>query len=268
MTTANIKEIIENMPDLPTMPNVVSEALNLIRDPKSNANQLADIISKDISLTSQILKLVNSAYYGFSFQIATISKAIALLGLTKVKNLVLSVAIKPMMVTQCSKILWEHSIRCAIGSETIAKSLGSIDPDEAFVMGLLHDIGKPVLEIYNKNATNEINRLVGLGADRRAAEKMMFGFDHTDVGAELVAKWNLPLIISTVVKYHHAPQESEISSVTGIVYVSDRITQDTLKYPVLDSDIIDAIGFELPEPLVLREEIFEKSAAIINALKK
>jgi len=267
MQSKDIKQIILDLPELPSMPTVVAEALNLIKDPKSNINKLSDILSKDISFTTEILKIVNSAYYGFPTQITTINKALALLGLNKVKSLIMSVALKPMLMSYGGKNLWQHSIRCAVGCEIIAKSLGTIDPDEAFTMGLLHDIGKTLLEIYNKSAINEINRLVSLGADRLAAEKMMFGFDHTEIGEELVKLWNLPLVISASIRYHHAPHQSDMPSVAGIVYVAERVCQEPLKYPILDSDILNMLDFDLPDPMQLREVIFARSNSIIMALK-
>lgn len=263
---SNLKELIDKMPNLPSMPNIVSEALNIIEDPKSNINQLAEIISKDISITTEILKMVNSAYYGFPTQITSINKAMALLGFSKVKSLILSVAIKPMMMSHCGKNLWEHSIRCAVGCELLAKSLGKEDTDEAFIMGLLHDIGKTVLEVYNKDASREISRLVGVGADRLVAEKMIFGFHHTEIGEQLVIKWKLPMVIGSSVRYHHEPQCSDNLTMVGCVYVADRVSQETLKYPILDPEITDMLDFEIPDPVTLREQIFEKSQPIISAL--
>ena len=266
MQTKNIKQIIEETPNLPTMPNIVSEALNIIGNPKSSINQLSDIISKDISLTSQILKLVNSSYYGFPTQITTINKAMALLGFNQVKSLILSVAVKSMMCGPGGKNLWIHSIRCAVGCQSIANSLGKGHNDEAFVQGLLHDIGKTILELYNKQAYAEISKLVELGADRINAEKMMFGFDHTEVGEELVNKWNLPVIIGNSVRYHHTPQQLENPSEVGVVYVADRIAQEHLKYPIIDPDIAELFDFDIPDHAKFREMVFNTSDLIISVL--
>lgn len=268
MTGSGLQNIIDNMPNLPTMPNVVMEALNLIGNPKSNINQLSDIISKDSSITMQILKLVNSAYYGFPNQITTINRAMALLGLNKVKSLIMSVAIQPMMMSLHGKNLWEHSIRCAVGCQMLSKSLGYDQTDEAFVMGLLHDVGKTIFEIHNKGSLAEIERMTKLGVNELQAEKMIFGFDHTEVGEQLVKKWKLPIIISNCVKFHHAPQLAESSSMVGIVYVANELSQTKLKYPVLDPEIVDSLDFDISEPEKLREEIFEMSQSIINALAK
>ena len=266
MQSKSIKQIIDDMPNVPTMPNIVAEALNIIGNPKSNINQLSGIISKDLSLTSQILKLVNSSYYGFPNQITTINKAMALLGFNQVKSLILSVALKSIMVTPSGKNLWVHSIRCAIACQNIANSLGKGHTDEAFVMGLLHDIGKTVLESYNKQAYNEIIRLTELGADKLAAEKMMFGFTHTEIGEELVLRWKLPAIIADSVRYHHQPQEAQDITNVGVVYYADSITQSQLKYPIIDPDIAELLDFDVPNPVEFREQVFKNSESIISVL--
>lgn len=268
MPPKTVRQIIDEMPNLPSMPNVVGEALNIIGNPKSNINQLSDVLSKDMSITTEILKMVNSAYYGFPQQIVTINKAMALLGFNKVKSLIMSAAMKPMMMTHGGKAMWEHSIRCAVGCQILAKSLGQGQTDEAFVVGLLHDIGRTVLQIYSKDGSNEVARLVGLGADRLIAEKMMFGFTHTELGEEIVNKWKLPVIIGSCARHHHSPQHSDNQAMAGIVYVADRVSQDQLKYPILDPDIIEQLDFDIPDPMKLREEIYSVSQPIIMALSK
>jgi putative nucleotidyltransferase with HDIG domain len=180
----------------------------------------------------------------------------------------MSVAVQPMMMSYYGVSLWEHSIRCAIGCQILSKSLGQGETDEAFVMGLLHDIGKTIFEIHNKGALNEIDKLVKLGGDRLAAEKMMFGFDHTEIGQQLINKWRLPVVIGNCVRYHHTPQLSENTSIVGIVYVANKISQEKLQYPIIDPDIAESLDFDIPEPENLREQVFETSQSIINALAK
>lgn len=266
MSNVTIKDILESSNGIPVMPVVLSQALNLIENPNSSIKQLADIISKDLSLTSQILKLVNSAYYGFPSQITTINKAMALLGYNTIRNLLMSVGLKPMLMTNSGKSIWEHSIRTAVACEMLSKSLGNVDPDEAFVMGLMHDIGKAIMEAYNKEAVKEIVRLTNLGADILQAEKMFFGFTHTEVGKELVIKWKLPAVVGNAIRYHHTPLLADNKLLSGIVYLSDRISRDPIKYPVVDPDIVDAFDFEVPDPMAFREQVFEASGHIISAL--
>ncbi len=261
-----IAEIIETLPELPSMPTVVAQALNLLDDPKANIQQLSNIISKDISMTTQILKLVNSAYYGFPSQITSINQAMAILGFNKIKSLILSVAVKPMMMSYSGKTLWNHSIRCAIGAQYLGKSLGYGDPDEVFIMGLLHDIGKTVMQIYNKDAYPEIEKLVSIGANVLDAERAFYGFTHTEMGKALVEKWKLPLVIGITAEHHHNPLASDEKVFSSIVYVANRITQEQLKYPVFSPEIMDSFDYEIQDPEALRKEIFELSQPIINAL--
>ncbi len=261
-----VLEVLENLPELPSMPTVVGQALDLLEDPKTDIKQLADIISTDISMTTQILKLVNSAYYGFPSQITSMNKAMALLGFDKVRSLILSVAVKPMMMSYSGKALWNHSLRCAVGCQHIARSLDYGDLDEAFIMGLLHDIGKTVMQIYNKKAYPEIDKLVGIGADILDAERTFYGFTHTEIGKALVEKWKLPLIIGITAQHHHNPLNSEETISASIVYVADRITQNQLKFPIFDNEIIDSFDYEVQNPEMLREEIFELSQPIVEAL--
>lgn len=266
MLEKNIKEVLNKMSTVPSMPPVISEALNIMENPKTNINRLSLIISKDIALTTEILKMVNSAYYGFPSQITTINRAMALLGMNKVKSLIMSVAVKPMMMSHCGKSLWEHSIRCAVGCQIISKSIDNLDADEAFIMGLLHDIGKTVLNIYNKDASNEIAKLVKIGADGLAAEKMMFGFTHTELGQELVSRWKLPSLLSSCVRYHHNPLDAEDKNIMGVIYVADKVSQEQCQYPMLDHDIIENLDFDISDPGALRESIFTLSKPILEAL--
>src|SRR5574344_1298577 len=142
-------DILNSFKELPAMPNVIVHALNIMRDPDSGANDLAKVVSYDQSLCTKVLTLVNSAYYGFSQQITSIARAISLIGMNKAKNIIMTVAMRPMLTSQGDKILWAHSITTAVGCEYLAKYLKVMDVDDAFVIGFLHDLGKIVLKLQN-----------------------------------------------------------------------------------------------------------------------
>ena len=133
------------------VPNVMVQALNIIKNPDSGINDLAKIISYDQALSIKMLTLVNSAYYGFPQEITSIVRATSILGMAKTKNIIVTVAMRPMLTSQGDKTLWEHLIRTAVGSEYIAKTLKIMDSDEAFVIGFLHDLGKIILKKSKKN---------------------------------------------------------------------------------------------------------------------
>ena len=267
MTNNQLMSIIAGLPELPSMPPVIAGALKVIEDPKSNINKLSSIISKDISLTTQILKIVNSAYYGFPSQITTINKAMALLGFKQIKSLILSVALKPMMMSQSGKQLWEHSLSCAVGCQIVSNSIGLGESDEAFVMGLLHDIGKNVIEIYNKSVANDIYKRAKGTRQRIQLEKKMLGFTHTEAGEILARKWKLPPVIVSCVRHHHSPLQSEHKSMVGIVHVVDWVLQDNFDCYDIDPNISNYLDFEVSDPFEFRQEIIETTEPIIRALR-
>ena len=149
MSVDEIKKFLNSLRDLPTMPNVVTKALGAIKNPNSNAKDLAKIVSHDHAITVELLKIVNSPYFGLSKNVQSVGQSITLLGFNEVKSIILSCAMKPMMTTQGGKDLWEHAINTAVAAETIAKKLGRSDYDDCFAQGLMHDLGKIVFEIYN-----------------------------------------------------------------------------------------------------------------------
>jgi putative nucleotidyltransferase with HDIG domain len=260
----DVKNLVENMPNIPSMPLIVLNLLDQLNKPEPDIIKLSSIISKDISLTAQLLKLVNSAYFSFSSRVNNVTQAAVLLGLNRVRDLVIGAAIKPMVVTICGKDLWEHSIRCAVGSELIAKKLNDDKHEEAFIAGLLHDIGKIILELYNVDVAKEVHNRVLHGNERIKTEKELFGFAHTEVGKELISKWNLPNYIGEHVNFHHDPVQSSDKLITSYVYVADKLGQENLMYPVIDPEISENMDFEVPDPVNLREEIFIASQPIID----
>lgn len=260
----NIKKLIDDMPNIPSMPSIVLNLLDQLNKPEPDIIKLSETISKDISLTTQLLKLVNSAYFGLSSKVNNVTKAAVLLGLNRIRILIISSAIKPMIVTVCGKNLWEHSIRCAVGCEIIAKSLNDDRKEEAFIAGLLHDVGKIVLELYNSNFAREAHNQFSLGGERISIEKQLFGFAHTEVGKELISKWKLPNDLAEHVNFHHNPIESSDKLITSYVYVADRLTQENIMYPIVDPEISENLDFEVSDPVNLRTEIFAKSQSIID----
>ncbi len=268
MTNQSLDKIIDDLPTLPSMPNIIFEALAVIGNPRSSIRQLSRIISKDLSITTEILKMVNSAYYGFPSQITTINQAMALLGLENVRGVIFGAATKPMLTTYSGRTLWVHSIRCAVGCQMLSKGLGMGNPDEAFVVGLLHDVGKTVMEIYDRNRMKELSRLVNMGADQLYMEQTLFGFLHTEAGAALASKWKLPNVIIDCIRYHHNPQDTDDIPLAQIVYVANCLTQEKEVFPMIDPEIADYLDFELPNPSDVREKIFTDSESIIRALEK
>jgi len=206
-----IKKITESIIGLPTLPTVVSKMIQLVDNPKTSAASLARLISTDQALTARILKLANSAYYGFPREISTVNMAIVVLGFNTVKDMGLSLSVfdvfKNMENTKSFDIarFWEHSVSCGVASRMLARNYRSRFAGEAFVAGLLHDIGKVILNQYFHSEFLEIMRLSAEGITLEEAEDQVIGTRHSQVGCWLAEKWNLPKIISETILHHHDP---------------------------------------------------------------
>jgi putative nucleotidyltransferase with HDIG domain len=206
-----IKRITESIIGLPTLPTIVSKMLELVDNPRTSAASLARLISSDQTLTARILKLANSAYYGFPREISTVNMAIVVLGFNTVKEMGLSLSVFDAFKNQENTSVfdisrfWEHSIGCGIASRMLARNYHSRNASEAFVAGLLHDIGKIILNQYFHREFMQITDMVVEGDTLEYAEEAVIGTNHAQVGCWLAERWNLPEIISQTILYHHHP---------------------------------------------------------------
>ena len=228
-TAQKIKRITESIISLPTLPTVVSKMIQLVDNPKTSAASLARLIYTDQALTARILKLANSAYYGFPREIATVNIAIVVLGFNTVKEMGLSLSVLEVFkgggndaAFDVSRF-WQHSIACGSASRMIARRFRRHLSGEAFVAGLLHDIGKVVLRQYMQGEFAAIiERATRDAATLDEIEKETVGATHSQIGAWLAEKWNLPRIIVDSINYHHAPWEAKQDAVLdAIVSVSN-----------------------------------------------
>ena len=192
---SRIKRITESIIGLPTLPTVVSKMIELVDSPRTSAASLARLISTDQALTAKILKLANSAYYGFPREISTVNMAIVILGFNTVKDMGLSLSVfdvfKNTESTDSFDIsrFWEHSVACGVAARMLARSYRSRYAGEAFVAGLLHDIGKVILNQYFHTEFLEIMNLTAHHAlTLEEAEDKVIGTRHTQVGAWLAEK--------------------------------------------------------------------------------
>jgi len=231
MDVQEIEKIILKSVDLPTMPHVAAKTMQLLSDPKVSTNDLQKIISSDSVLAANILKISNSALYGCSREIKTLSQAVVVLGFRTLRNIVISASTSAMYrrkgqnFSLKDKILWEHSICCSIGALVIAKKIKYPEPEEAFIAGLLHDIGIIVLdnslgETYVeilKEAFNSDNSLINL-------ELNHIGFGHHQVGYIIIRNWNFAKILQDAVGHHHHPEnESADPTLTQIVSMANDV---------------------------------------------
>ena len=263
----NMDELISTLKEVPAMPNVIVHALNVMKDPDSSTKELAKIISYDQSLSTKVLTLVNSAYYGFPKQITSITQAISLIGMSKAKNIIVTVAMRPMLTNQGTKELWKHSITTAVGCEYMAKSLKIMDADEAFVIGFLHDLGKVVLNLKDAKLYEKVRETTRTGSNILETEQVYFGTDHCQMGSLLAKKWQLPLLINNAIKYHHEPNLSSMPTACSLVHVVDRlVSEEDLNVDSLDKDVMKNLNIQIAQPQILKENILAKASILLNEL--
>ena len=259
-------ELVNGVKDIHAMPSVIVKALNIMKKPTASMKELGDIVMFDQSLTIKILALVNSAYYGFSQQISSISIALSLLGMVKVKNIIVAVAMKPMMSNQGDKELWKHSMRVAAGCEYLANLTKVMDSDEAFIAGFVHDVGKIVLHMSNDKIYTKVTNAVNDGADILDAERKYFDSDHVKTGSLLAKRWQLPILLANIISYHHAPSLSSIPVPCNLVCLVDKLVQDNFNPSSLDKDFIKTLGIDFEDFEDLRNVILQKAELLISEL--
>ncbi|PID26864.1 MAG: hypothetical protein CR982_08035 [Candidatus Cloacimonadota bacterium] len=224
-----IKNRILSIDDLPTLPSVATEVMKLTQDPDTSLNDLVEVILNDPSITTKILKIANSAFYGMRSKIDTIRRALVVLGMNEVGSLVATISvfstfpIRSNYETFDRKKFWEH---CSVTGEiakAISQKLGLKLGGVAFTAGLLHDIGKIILDQYFHDQFLEAYMAsVDNGTPLIEEERRVFGVTHEQVGGWLGEKWKLPQNLIDPILYHHKPIRSfENKTLTAIISLSN-----------------------------------------------
>ena len=204
----NIDYLLEEVVTLPSLPDTVMRVTSMVDDPDCQLSDVAATISADPSLSLKTLRLVNSAYYGLGQQITTVEHAVVLLGIKVIKNLALTATVFDTLQVSTAVFL-RHSITCGVAMRALAETGKTalspiVENDEAFIFGLLHDVGKVILEEYCRKAWAEVP---GAVKARRipwhVAEREIIGVDHALMGARLAEKWRLSSRLIDAIAGHH-----------------------------------------------------------------
>ncbi len=231
---------IREISHIATLPEITVKVVELVENPKSTAQDLHKVISADPALCSRILKVVNSSFYGLPGQIGSINRAIVMLGLNAVKNIAIAASLAKLFrggdltPTFSARDLWTHCNTTAAAAKIIANAMKMGLSDEAFLAGLIHDIGIMVEMQADRNKLIEVLRRTGADAkgvpatDFMEAELAVFGATHEDFGAALCEKWKFPKSFTMVTGFHHKPMQlpPENRTLTAIIHVADRLAAD------------------------------------------
>lgn len=287
-----LDDIVASLENMPEVPVAALQVSGMLDDPDTDAQDLAKVIMMDPSLTAQILKICNSAEYGFSRKIATISEAVSILGYAVLKRVIYTIIShgylnRPVVGYALDKgDLWENAVTCGAYARFIATKVQFKDPELAFIGALLRDIGKIALEGYLVGRENDLEEATRSDKSSFAqAEEKVLGVSHTTVGAKLAAHWKLPESLAKVIVYHHEPSAlpenttPDDRKLVSIVHLADCFTMmtgtgvgiDGLMYP-LDNTAIEALGIPqnamtleswYAELLDLREQIMTMATTLL-----
>ena len=205
-----LDRIISSMGDLPASPAIVSTLMSQTTDSGADLDKICDTLMADQSLTARLLKLSNSSFYGRAKEVATLREAVLILGFKTLRSLVLAASThslyKSSVESAITEKLWEHSLASAIASRYIAEEIGHSQIEEAFIAGLMHDIGKLVMIEKIHDEYLEIIETVENSQSKFVdEEKERLSFTHADVGLLLLNKWAFPPALANAVFEHHNP---------------------------------------------------------------
>jgi len=226
MKLRRIGKFVEEIEELPTLPDILTTISSVVNDPKSSAADLANVIVSDASLSAKVLKVANSAAYGFLREISDIRQAVTLLGFAETQSLALSVSVYDYLtdLTELEfKKYWNHSFKCATMAKLISFNLKSPGIEGAFVAGLLHDIGKVALAMGMRGSQDMVNSLWEInGTDRMEAEERLLGLTHAEAGYLLGEHWLLPVNLSSAIRCHHSPKmEGAANRLASVVFLAN-----------------------------------------------
>ncbi|MGB9438840.1 MAG: HDOD domain-containing protein [Desulfobacterales bacterium] len=228
---------INSLQDLPSLPHILVKLMEACSDESGSLGDIATILSHDPSLCSKVLRLVNSAYYGLGSRVDGIDQAVAYLGTSAVKNIAVCSAVYQAFNSRKGdkafnlKVFWWHSLKCALLARIFAKEVAYGSPDEAFVAGLLHDIGKLVLWVnFSEKYTALIKKYVNRPEMLTAAESQL-GATHSQIGAWLLDRWKFQSFVADSALYHHEPLErvAHALPLVQIVYTADKLAGQTVE---------------------------------------
>jgi putative nucleotidyltransferase with HDIG domain len=259
-----LQTLQKKLADLPPLPAVVTRIMQTVNDPNTSAEDLNRLISLDQGLSSRLLRIVNSAYYGFPKRISTITNAVVILGFNTVRNLVLGVSAFGMLSSKNSaggldrRVFWEHSVASGVAASMVARKRRSrtrTAVEEAFLGGLLHDIGKLFLDCYFP-----VQYAVTLAyAERQQvstieAERKVLGIDHAVVGRRTAEHWNFPASLVNMIGNHHQPHpDNEYFEFAATIAAANWIASER-GYPSVGAVPIEPMPQAVAEWLGFSEE--------------
>jgi putative nucleotidyltransferase with HDIG domain len=231
VTETTLDQVIASVGTLPRLSNTVYRLVSVVSDPRSTLEQIVGAIRYDQTLTAELLRLCNSAYFGLSRTVESVDDAVCLLGTVRVFQLVMAAHARTMLRRPQSGYglpagaLWWHSVGVAVAAQALARRMDIPQAGVLFTAGLLHDSGKVVLNEYvGREYAEIVRRVTEESSSFSEAEQSVVGYTHAEIGARLAEQWNLPQSIVRCIRHHHEPEAApEADTLVDAVHLADSI---------------------------------------------
>ncbi len=212
----------------PSIPGSTVKLLQLLETPEAPVQEIEDVLRMDPGMTANVLKLTNSAYIGLPSKVGSVKRAVMLLGMKKIRQLVMASCVSDVMDGSVPGYglpageLWRHSIAVSVAAEGISKELNLAGTEDIFTAALVHDVGKLILGQFIQEDMAAIQTAAGENVSFELAEKRVLGVDHAEIGARILSHWSLPEDLVHAVRWHHDPDGAEeTNGMTDVVHVAN-----------------------------------------------
>ena len=228
----HLQKAMSRVTEINSLPEVTTRIVEVVEDPRATAHDMHDIIKNDPALATKILKVVNSAFYGLPSQIASLDRAIIMLGLSAVKNIAMAASLARLFKGDsisehfAATDLWRHCIAVGVTARELARRANNAQADEYFVAGLVHDTGLLIAgQLFADEFRTVADRCYEAPQNFCAAELALIGADHQCFGGALATKWKFPPALRYANAYHHdpSPLQPEFRKIATVIYLADTI---------------------------------------------
>jgi putative nucleotidyltransferase with HDIG domain len=277
-----IKALVQAVPrSLGSYGPVLQEIEQALQSPQCNLSTIGDAIEKDPDLTARLLRLANSPFFGFASRLSTVSEAVSLLGIQQIQDMIVASSVLEQFKGVPDNLVnkdsfWRHSLAVGITARLLAMERRLPKPDKFFVAGLLHDVGRLVLLSQSAEWAQAVFELYQREKMLlREAEKKILGYDHQQIGAELLQSWSYPPALMQAVAFHHAPNQSASKLDAAVVHIADHLvnamgigSSGEQFVPPLDDKAWAALGLDADALAKIVEDVDEQILAVEDAFLK
>ncbi|MBK1691638.1 HDOD domain-containing protein [Ectothiorhodospira mobilis] len=272
-----IEQMVDQATGLVSLPAVAVRLNALVEDPEATVADIGRLISQDPALTIRLLQVANSPFYGLSHRVDTISRAVNVIGIRQIRDLVLATTVAKAFEGIPNELMsmedfWRHSIYCGLVARLLAEDTGLRETESVFIAGLLHDIGR--LLIFNREPDEAHQAFLlgiakGGGMPPQRAEREVLGYDHAQVGGALAGHWNLPDNLIHCIRYHHEPLATpEYPQQVALVHIANTVahmaeldTRDPEDAPPIEPGVWERAGLD---PSILRSLIERAQQQVVE----